>query len=57
MTMIEFKRKRQSRNSKFRHYTLSGYSQKIKFKENVICELKIYDAKGHFPFQITDLVF
>ena len=30
---------------------LLGFSQKIKSKENVICELKIYEAEGHVPFQ------
>ncbi len=30
---------------------LSDFSQKIKSKENVVCELKIYEDEGHVPFQ------
>ncbi len=30
---------------------LSNFSQKIKSKENVVCELKIYEDEGHVPFQ------
>lgn len=30
---------------------LSGFNQKIKSKENVFCDLKIYEAEGHVPFQ------
>lgn len=30
---------------------LSDFSQKIKSKENVACELKVYEDEGHVPFQ------
>ncbi len=30
---------------------LSDFGQKIKSKENVVCELKVYEDEGHVPFQ------
>lgn len=30
---------------------LSDFSKKIKTKENILCELKVYEDEGHVPFQ------